>query len=127
MVGLRQLAEADLVNILEDDTFGFGYSIQVTDPSGTIGLFTGFSNDISQIIDPETGQVVSGRAATVVLRISSLECEGLSLPQGIADAASKPWIVEFKDINCNDFKFKVAQSNPDRALGIVVCILELYE
>ena len=126
-MGLREIAEADLGVILEDGIYGFGYSITVTDPAGTVKPFRGFSNDISQIIDPDTGQAVSGRLASVALRISSLVAAGLSLPVGISDAKSKPWLIAFDDINGNAFKFKVSQSNPDRTIGIVTCLLELYE
>lgn len=126
-MSLRQQAESDLGAILEDGVAGFGWPITITDPSGNVGTLTGFSDDISQIIDPDTGQAVSGRLALVSLRISSLTTAGLGLPQGIADTASKPWIVEFNDINGNPFKFKVSQSNPDRALGLVTCVLELYQ
>lgn len=126
-MGLRQIAETDLGLILEDSSTGFGYSITVTNPSGTVRPLTGFSNDISQIIDPDTGQAVSGRLASVALHISALIAAGLALPVGIADAGIKPWIVEFDDINGNAFKFKVSKSNPDRALGLVTLVLELYE
>ena len=125
-MGLRQMAESDLGLILEDEVAGFGYPITVTDPAGNATPFTGFSDDISQIIDPDTGQAVSGRAASVALRISSLLNAGVALPRGVADAGAKPWIVEFDDINGYPFKFKVSQSNPDRALGMVVLLLELY-
>ena len=126
-MSLREIAESDLGVILEDSVYGFGYSITVTDPAGTVKPFTGYSNDISQIIDPDTGQAVSGRLASVALRISSLTAAGFTLPQGIADASKKPWIIEFDDINGNAFKFKVSQSNPDRALGMIACLLELYK
>ncbi|MCK5606556.1 hypothetical protein KAR91_31930 [Candidatus Pacearchaeota archaeon] len=124
---LREAAEADLAIILEDGTTGFGWPITVTDPSGTVGNLTGFSNDIAEVIDPDTGQAVSGRIASVALRISSLTAAGLGLPEGIADTASKPWQVSFDDINGSPFAFKVQKSNPDRALGIVTCTLELYK
>lgn len=126
-MSLRQLAEADLGVILEDSATGFGWPISVTDPDGNVGSLTGFSDDIAQVIDPDTGQAVSGRLASVALRISSLAIAGLTLPRGIADTGSKPWVVEFNDINGNAFKFKVSQSNPDRALGLVTLLLELYE
>ena len=125
-MSLRDLAEQDLSATLEDAT-GFGWPITLTDPAGTSGALVGQSTDIAQIIDPDTGQAVSGRLASVALRVSSLTTAGLGLPVGIADAVSKPWIVEFDDINGVAFKFKVAKTNPDRALGIVVCILEPYE
>jgi hypothetical protein len=126
-MGLRLIAETDLEHILEDSVYGFGYDITVTDPNLTTADLIGYSNDIAQLIDPDTGQAVSGRLATVVLRISSLTSKGLGLPENIADTAQKPWVIEFNDINGNPFKFKVSQSNPDRTIGVVSCILELYE
>ncbi|MBW1725975.1 MAG: hypothetical protein JRJ62_00055 [Deltaproteobacteria bacterium] len=126
-MGLRELAEADLGVILEDDDRGFGWSITVTDPDGNTGDLTGSANDIAQVIDPDTGQAVSGRLASVALRVSSLTEENLGLPKGIADSGSKPWVVEFEDISGNAYKFKVSQSNPDRMLGLVTCLLEIYK
>jgi len=127
-MGLRSKAESDLQFILEDSTAGFGWPIMITDPSLLSSQLTGFSDDISQIIDPDTGQVVSGRSASVVLRISSLYGAGFtSLPKGIADNTNKPWLIQFDDINGFTHKFKVIQSDPDRALGIVSCILEAYD
>lgn len=126
-MNLRQQAETDLQFILEDSASGFGWSITVTDPNGLSSPLTGSSNDISQVVDPETGQVVSGRSASVALRATSLFEAGFnSLPVGIADRNSKPWIIQFDDINGNSHTFKVIQSNPDRTLGIVTCILETY-
>lgn len=126
-MSLRQLAGTDLGLILEDKTTGFGWDITITDPSGTVGVLTGFSDDIAQIIDPDTGEAVSGRLASAVVRISSLTLAGLGLPQGIEDGSLKPWQVRFDDINGNSYDFKVSNSNPDRALGIVSLILEVYE
>jgi len=125
-MGLREQAEADLGLILEDKDRGFGYDITLTDPAGTVRALTGFSDDIAQIIDPDTGIAVSGRLASVALRTSSIISAGLELPRGIADAGIKPWLVQFNDINGNPFTFKVSQSNPDRALGLVTLMLELY-
>ena len=126
MAGLRELAQSDLGAILRDTDYGFGWPISVTDTDGLKKPLVGFSNDISQLIDPDTGQAVSGRLATVALHIGDLTEAGLGLPQGIADAKQKPWIIEFNDIHGEAYSFKVAQSNPDRAIGVVTCILELY-
>ena len=150
-MSLRLLAETDLGYILEDESTGFGWPITLTTPGGNSISFTGFSNDIAQVIDPDTGQAVSGRVASCALRISSIrnaavgstECNeflafcgepvmeagnvNYSLPEGISDADSKPWIVVFDDINSIQHTFKVIQSNPDRGLGVISCLLELYE
>ena len=128
-MGLREIAEQDLAFILEGDAQGFRQSIVVTDPAGNVssGLY-GFSDDIAQLIDPDTGQAVSGRLASVAIRIGALTAQAppMALPQGIADAAIKPWLVQFDDINGTTHTFKVAQSNPDRSAGLVTCVLEAY-
>lgn len=126
-MNLRTQAEADLAFTLEDGVFGFAFDITVTDPDGNSGILTGSSNDIAQLIDPDTGQAVSGRLASVALRLSSLAAEGLGIPEGTADESSKPWVIAFDDINGSPHAFKVSESNPDRALGVVVCILEGYD
>lgn len=126
-MNLRLQAEADLEFILEDSSNGFGWTITVTDPNGMSSPLTGASNDISQVLDPETGAVVSGRSASVALRVASIFEAGFnSLPVGVADSNSKPWVIQFNDINSNSHTFKVIQSNPDRALGIITLILEAY-
>jgi hypothetical protein len=127
-VSLRLIAESDLAAILEDSVHGFGWAITLTDPAGASKALTGFSDDIAQLIDPDTGQAVSGRLASAALRISSIyAAPAMALPRGIADSASKPWLVAFDDINGLPYTFKVAQSNPDRALGIVTLLLEAYK
>jgi len=130
-MNLRTLVENDLKLILEDSIGGFGWSITLIDPSGNStdiidGGLKGYSNDISQVVDPDTGTIVSGRSASVAVRISTLLDNGFSLPVGIADTNMKPWICKFNDINGNGGTFKVMQSNPDRTIGIVTLILELY-
>lgn len=129
-MGLREIAEADLAVTVEDLDGGFGWPITLTDPdgfSGSGGQLVGLSNDISQIVDPDTGLAVSGRLATASIRISSITGLGFtSLPVSIASTMRKPWLVAFDDINGNSYTFKVRESNPDRALGLIVLILEAY-
>jgi len=128
-VGLRERAASDTGRILEDDIVGAGWPIILIAPDGTEKSLTGFTNDIAQIIDPDTGQAVSGRLATVALRISSIRAEfpGLGLPEGIADTLLKPWIIKFDDINGVSYIFKISQTNPDRTLGVLICMLEIYK
>ena len=126
-MSLRAVAEADLNVILEDSVMGFGYPIILTSPDEVSKNLTGFSNDISTLIDPETGLAVSGRTASAALRISSLIAAGFdTLPRAIQKETDKPWLVQFDDINGNPFTFKVQDGNPDRALGIITLTLEIY-
>lgn len=126
-MSLRTQAEADLSMMIEDLS-GFGCPVVLTSPAGlqSIGL-VGLSTDISQMIDPDTGQLVSGRAASVALRISTLRAQGFTdLPRGVASPSSRPWVVTFDDIGGVPHTFKVQSSNPDLAAGVVTCILEAY-
>jgi len=126
MPGLRETAEADLAGILEDP-LGFGWPIVLTDPNTNVRSFTGFSNDIAQVIDPETGVAVNGRRISVALRTSSIIASGLSLPRGVPRENTRPWVVSFADLAGKVSKFKVVESDPDRTLGVVILHLELYE
>lgn len=126
-MSLRRVAEADLGFIVEDCETGFGWPLTLTAPDGTSIEVVGMSNDISQVIDPETGVIVSGRLASIAIRMSTLKARGFDQPVGIADAKSKPWVVEFDDIGDEYCQFKISESNPDRAIGLIVCFLEAYE
>jgi hypothetical protein len=125
-MSLRLQAVSDIATILTD-TDDFGWSTTVTDPSELSAPVIGFSNDIAQVIDPQTGLVVSGRVATAVFSISTLESAGFTtLPQGIESQSSKPWRVDFDDVHGYSHTFKVSSSDPDRTAGVVVCFLEAY-
>ena len=126
-MGLREIAEQDLAITLEDSVYGFGWDIVVTNPAGATLALVGSSNDIAQMIDPDTGEAVSGRSASVSLRISTLVAGGFALPENKPDEATRPWLITFDDINGNEHKFAVSKSNPDRALGIVTCLLEAWQ
>ena len=104
-MSLRLMAEQDLSFILED-TLGFGWQITLVNPEQQQLILTGFSNDISNMIDVDTGQVVSGRMASVAIRISTILSSNFALPFGVSDTSSKPWLVKFKDINGNNHTFK---------------------
>ncbi len=126
-MSLRDRAAADARAILEDSAGGFGRTITVTAPDGTTAELTGFSNDISQVIDPETGIAVAGRLASVALPIAALVDAGLGMPRAVADSARKPWRVSFADTGGTVHTFKVREAMPDRSLGIVTCTLEAYK
>jgi len=124
-MSLRALAESDLEFLVEDDSNGWAMPIELKDPAEKTSVdLRGLSNDIYEAIDPDLGIVVSGRTATVTIRISTLVAQGFTLPVGIVKTDSRPWTVEFKDLAGNDYLFKVVEARPDRGVGVVTCILE---
>lgn len=127
-MGLRDTAEADLATILEDDVTGFGWSLTVTDPAGlSDDTLKGSAGNVAALIDPDTGQLVVGQRLPVTLRVSSLAAVGLGVPVAIADPASKPWRVDFLNIDGTLVTGKVAEALPDLTLGVVTCLLEHYK
>jgi hypothetical protein len=125
-VSLRQQAALDARRFLEAQDGGFGVPIRVRSPAGVEADLVGFSTDIGQTIDPETGQAVSGRRASVALPLAALADAGLAVPVHIPNAASRPWVVVFEDSLGVERSWKVQETMPDRALGVVVCFVELY-
>lgn len=126
-MNLREQAESDFGMIIEDKSFGFGWDIILINPDGLTAPLVGLSNDISLAVDPDTGMLVSGRTATVALRLSSLRAAGFDTnPRNISENNRRPWVVLFKDINGVPYVFKVMKSNPDRAIGAITLILEAY-
>lgn len=125
-MGLRDTAEADLAFIMEDDTHGFGYPIILIAPDGTeYPDLVGFSNDIAEMIDPDTGVAVSGRQASIALRQSTMIARGISpIPNAAKDYTKLPWRVRFDSINGVTETFKMVETFPDNALGVVTYLLE---
>jgi hypothetical protein len=125
-MSLREQAERDLETTLEDSVNGFGVPMVIVDPDGFTAELCGQSGDIHFLIDPETGQAVSGRVAHVAMRISTLKSKGLQIPRGVADSAVKPWVVTFPDLECKNQTFKIEEARPDRTLGLVTCVVGVY-
>jgi len=123
-MNLREVATTDLNNII---TMDFGVEILLTPPVGLTKTLTGYTNDIAQVIDPDTGQIISGRVMSIAVTLRSLSEQGLEIPRGEMDESSNPWLVQFMDPDLKEYLFKVLSSNPDRALGIVTCELEFFK
>lgn len=125
-MSLRDVAHADIRAILSDEVFGAAVSVTIINPDNFSASITGYSNDISLAIDPDTGVPVSGRSVTFAVSMADFTEAGLGCPRGIADPGLKPWRVVWTDILGGQYTFKVSSSDPDRTLGIVMCNLEFY-
>ena len=123
-MGLREIAAADLKTIVENPD-DFGWPVTVRNPDNVSAELVGLSTDISQTIDPDTGQAVSGRAASVTLVMSTLREKFGGLPRGVSEGGA--WTVVFHDIGGTAHAYKVLEALPDSALGCVVCLLEFYK
>jgi len=123
-MNLREIAERDLGQSLEDADKGFAIPATITNPAGTSAELKVQSGDIHLLLDTEDSRV-NNRIAHIAIRISSLTAAALDIPRAVPDESANPWIFEFADISGNIRKFTVAESMPDKTLGLVTVILEL--
>ena len=124
-MGLRDIATADAIEIIQDTVTG-GDEIIITSPAGVSEDFLALTNDIHFSIDPETGETVTGRQCSVTVLSSDLVTAGFSEIKGIHDTNSRPWVVQMTDINGVTATFKVVESHPDNTMGLMVLILGEY-
>lgn len=124
-MSLRAIANADLKEIVNDPETG-GDQCTITAPDESQATFNVLNNDIHLSIDPNTGQMVTGRQATIAVLINELLDEGFEKISGIADKTSRPWVVEIDDVNGISGKFKVIEAVPDSTIGLEVLSLEVY-
>lgn len=126
-MNLRELAAKDFASIVSDEANGFGWPVAIKSPTGIIARLVTLTTDISQLVDPETGHYVTGRKASSVVPMISARAAFNSLPIGVADSYSKPWILYTQDIEGTGKLFKVADTYPDYAIGGLVMMLEVYD
>lgn len=124
-MSLLEQAAADVRAILEN-TDEFGLPMTVTSPIGDVATITGFAADIGQEIDPETGQLVSGRRIHATLPVAAIhEAFGEQL-RGVHDEAMLPWRITLQLPSMPTAQvFKVMDVMPDK-IGAVVCWLEIF-
>lgn len=120
-MGLREQAALDGRAILEDLS-GFAWPVTLTSPAGVVTELRGYTQDVGQIIDPDTGQAVSGRRGSVVVARASLP----ELPEAVEDRGRKPWIATFADSQGVIASWKVVEVAPDAVLGQVKMLVEIY-
>jgi hypothetical protein len=121
-VNLRQQAEADLAVTLTDPA-AFGWPVTVKNPAGTTRQVYGQFGDIGMTLQPDTGQAVSGRKVYIALRIADLA--GLGMPRAEGNPGARPWTISAANISGGgSILGRVVEAMPDRALGLIMLILE---
>ena len=82
MMELMEMVRRDLSVMVADKQTGFGEEATFTSPEGTEIPAIVLSSDISQVIDPDTGQLVSGRKATVAVYLKTFDDANVVTPAG---------------------------------------------
>lgn len=126
-MGIRAEASAFVRSVLENED-DFGCLIVVESPAHHVATVRGFSRDIGQLIDFETGIAASGRQASVTIHMATLAAAGfVDQPRPVSDPNCRPWVVRFTDSSGKTGAFAVRDVRPDNTLGVVVCTLEHFK
>jgi hypothetical protein len=123
-VSVADLAALDFASILNTD----GGTVTLQAPDARVATLRANTQDISHAIDPQTGMTVSGRTASVALSLVDLLAANMA-PCAVSDnKASKPWVVRFTEtVSGVQHTFKVQETKPDRTIGALILILEIYK
>lgn len=117
----------DSQRIMNSDRCGFSTAITLTDPAGVGYPFKSIVSVIHNLVDPDTGQPVSGYLATASINILDLLALGLEIPEGEMDQLSRPWTITETTIQNVVVTYKIASTAPDEANGNILCDLVSYD
>lgn len=117
-------AAIELQEIINDD-IGATVACTITSPDGVFYAFNCRMSDISQTLDVNTRERISGRRIEISVSMIDLAEAGFESSRGIEKKTEKPWKVEFSNVISKEETYKVVETSPDSSLGIVVIHLEI--
>lgn len=123
MGSILELAKRDTRRYVNSG--GFEENLLITPTSGDPVTIQGLSTRHSQGFDTEGRPVVSDNAHCSFSE-TDLTDEGLITRNSQGDLIVKDWLVEFTDA-ITTTTYKISEAYPDNTLGIIKCILTLYE
>lgn len=119
--------QRDSQRIMNSARCGFGVDVILTDPDMVAHTLKGIVSIIHNLIDPDTGQPVSGFLATVSLNALDLLAQGIEIPEGEMDEFERPWTVETVNVSGVTVLTKVIRVSPDETNGNILIDLGIYE
>lgn len=126
-MSLLAKAAADVRSILNDVGGGFAVPIAVVAPDGTTATINGLQTDVGLAIDPDTGVMVAGRKASIVISQADLAAAGLDIPQGVPDDDENPWLVRWTPPTGAEQTMKVVNALPDKLGCLVLTVVSWRE
>jgi VCBS repeat-containing protein len=126
-MSLIKRVQKDAQAIINSDRFGFSYALTLTDQASIEHKLKGIMSIIHNLVDPDTGQPVSGFLATVSINAADLFAKNIKIPVGEMSSAARPWLVSYIDQFLRVIEMKLVRSAPDLTNGNIICDLEHYQ
>lgn len=126
-MNIRDLAALDHAAIVTDVAGGFAIPILVTNPEGVELAMAGFTTDVGEVVDPQSGMLIDGRRVSVQILTAPLIAAGMGEPRAVSDGSRKPWLVRFANVHGEQRTYKIFEVKPEDVLGSHKCLLEAWE
>lgn len=125
MSELLNQARLDLRSFIADGS-GFGVDLIISTPDGiTTAEVRGLASSHNLNVDPETGLFVNTK--NIHFSVSESELSDLGYPVRVNnEVAIKDHLITFDDSAGITRTFKIDETMPDETLGLIVCILGVY-
>ena len=121
-MNFMQRVRRDAQRIMKKD----GQNVVLITPDGLKYPLNSIVSVIHNLIDPDTGQPVSGFLATASINRLDLNALDIALPEGEASEFERPWLVRETNIDGIEVTYKITRSAPDEANGNILCDLGAY-
>lgn len=125
-MSLLQRIQKDSQRIMNSTRFGVSIDIVLLDPAQVEYPLKSIVTVIHNLIDPDTGQPVSGYLATASINRLDLNELGITLPEGVSNELERPWTIRYTNIDNVVITNKITRSAPDEANGNILCDLGSY-
>ena len=126
-MSLLDRVQADAQTIMNSTRMGFSSAVTLTDPDSNEYSINGIVSIIHNLIDPDTGQPVSGFLATISINAKDLNDLDIDVPEGEMSESSRPWLITHTDQFDTEQTMKISRSAPDETVGNILCDLVAYE
>lgn len=125
-MSLLQRIQKDSQRIMNSTRFGVSIDIVLLDPAQVEYPLKSIVTVIHNLVDPDTGQPVSGYLATASINRLDLNALGITLPEGVSDERERPWTIRYTNIDGVEITNKITRAAPDEANGNILCDLGSY-
>lgn len=116
----------DSQKIMNSTRCGFSTEVTLITPDGVRYPFKSIIAVIHNLVDPDTGQPVSGYLATASINRLDLNAKSIALPEGEMSELRRPWLVSEINIDGIEVTYKITRAAPDEANGNILCDLGSY-
>lgn len=125
-MSLLDRVRKDAQTIMNSGRFGFGTDVVITDPDGVEYPMKSILTVIHNLIDPDTGQPVSGYLATASINRYNVPVSKRTELYGVSDELKRPWTMRETNIDGVIVTYKITRAAPDEANGNILCDLGSY-